>query len=382
MFFNTDPQGNPLATPITNQTINFGWEYVWHCHILSHEEMDMMRPVSLALPPIKPDGLASTFVNVLDKNGKVVGQNVKLTWNDNSITETRFVVKRTTDGTTWTTVATVPQPLGNGNTHGVLTYTDTTSNGTTAYKYQVVAENVVGYGSGMPSMTVSSTTAVLGVNAPTAPTGLTAAIAGTSAAPRVNLTWQDTATTESRFIVQRSTDNGATFTQLATVGPRTGTGSVTYADSTVALNSSYVYRVAADNVAGTSAWSHERDRCRCCSGGTLDPDRGCGTRRFAGAGDHHLVGRTSGDELRHPAKPGRHVRHRCHEHHCRRGHHVHDRQHQPYRQLVLPDGCGERPRPVRMVGHADGDSGSLTEAPPRPPPRPPAGVGEPLARGR
>ena len=23
--------------------VNFGWEYVWHCHILSHEEMDMMR---------------------------------------------------------------------------------------------------------------------------------------------------------------------------------------------------------------------------------------------------------------------------------------------------------------------------------------------------
>ena len=256
MFFNTDPQGNPLATPITNQTINFGWEYVWHCHILSHEEMDMMRPVSLALPPIKPDGLASSFVNVLDKNGKVVGQNVKLTWNDNSITETRFVIKRTTDGTTWTTVTTVPQPLGNTNTHGVRTYTDTTSNGTTAYKYQVVAENVVGYGSGMPTMTVSSTTAVIGVNVPTAPTGLAATLAGTAAAPRVNLTWQDTATTEARFIVQRSADNGATFTQLATVAPKAGTGAVTYADTTVALNSSYVYRVAADNVAGTSAWSN------------------------------------------------------------------------------------------------------------------------------
>jgi len=24
---------------------NFGWEYVWHCHILSHEENDMMRAV-------------------------------------------------------------------------------------------------------------------------------------------------------------------------------------------------------------------------------------------------------------------------------------------------------------------------------------------------
>ena len=105
-------------------------------------------------------------------------------------------------------------------------------------------------------MTVSSTTAVIGVNAPTAPTGLAATLAGTGAAPRVNLTWQDTATTEARFIVQRSADNGATFTQLATVAPKAGTGPVTYADTTVALNSSYVYRVAADNVAGTSAWSN------------------------------------------------------------------------------------------------------------------------------
>ena len=31
---------------------------------------------------------------------------------------------------------------------------------------------------------------------------------------------------------------------------------MTYTDSTAALNSTYVYRVAADNVAGTSAWSN------------------------------------------------------------------------------------------------------------------------------
>ena len=112
-FFNTDPQGNPLTTPITNQTINFGWEYVWHCHILSHEEMDMMRPVSLALPPIKPDGLASLRQRARQE-GKVVGRHVKLTWNDNSITETPFVVQRTTNGTTWTTVDHRAAALGNG----------------------------------------------------------------------------------------------------------------------------------------------------------------------------------------------------------------------------------------------------------------------------
>ncbi len=30
---------------------NFGWEYVWHCHILSHEENDMMRAMGFAVPP-------------------------------------------------------------------------------------------------------------------------------------------------------------------------------------------------------------------------------------------------------------------------------------------------------------------------------------------
>jgi FtsP/CotA-like multicopper oxidase with cupredoxin domain len=251
MFFNTDPQGNPLATPITNQKVNFGWEYVWHCHILSHEEMDMMRPVSLALPPIKPDGLKATVV------GSGGSARFELTWTDNSITETRFVIQRSTDGTTYATVGTLDQPLGAGNTHGTRTFRDGSSNRNGVYKYRVVAENTVGYGSGMPSMTVSSTSDALGVNGPGAPTSLTAAVTGTSTAPRVNLTWQDTATNEARFILQRSADGGATFTQLTTVPARTGTGTVTFTDSTnVTVNSSYVYRVAAENVAGTSAWSN------------------------------------------------------------------------------------------------------------------------------
>ena len=55
-FNNTDANGNPTA-PIINEFVNFGWEYVWHCHILSHEEMDMMRPVSVAMPPRAPDTL-------------------------------------------------------------------------------------------------------------------------------------------------------------------------------------------------------------------------------------------------------------------------------------------------------------------------------------
>ncbi len=35
--------GTPLN--VTNVVTDFGWEYVWHCHLLGHEENDMMRPL-------------------------------------------------------------------------------------------------------------------------------------------------------------------------------------------------------------------------------------------------------------------------------------------------------------------------------------------------
>jgi FtsP/CotA-like multicopper oxidase with cupredoxin domain len=53
-FSNIDPYtGNPITT--INTIYNFGWEYVWHCHLLGHEENDMMRPIKFvgnAIPQI------------------------------------------------------------------------------------------------------------------------------------------------------------------------------------------------------------------------------------------------------------------------------------------------------------------------------------------
>ncbi|MBJ6725979.1 fibronectin type III domain-containing protein [Geomesophilobacter sediminis] len=50
-FTGVDPLTNNPIT-VTNQLTNFGWEYVWHCHILGHEENDMMRPVVFLAPSI------------------------------------------------------------------------------------------------------------------------------------------------------------------------------------------------------------------------------------------------------------------------------------------------------------------------------------------
>ena len=73
-FNNTDVAGNPMATPISNEITDFGWEYVFHCHILSHEEMDMMRPVTVHVPrafptppvAVGPPGTATWYLKWTD----------------------------------------------------------------------------------------------------------------------------------------------------------------------------------------------------------------------------------------------------------------------------------------------------------------------------
>ena len=94
------PNGDPID--VYNHYANFGAEYVYHCHILSHEEMDMMRPVLLAYPPTKPSA------PTIDASGLV-------SWTDNSYSETQFVVQMSTDGgASWTDVGTVPTLFKDG----------------------------------------------------------------------------------------------------------------------------------------------------------------------------------------------------------------------------------------------------------------------------
>ncbi|MDD2582419.1 MAG: multicopper oxidase domain-containing protein, partial [Desulfuromonadaceae bacterium] len=111
MGFNSVDWTTGLArTPVvTNIMYNFGWEYVWHCHILSHEEMDMMRPIVVNyIATIPPAFTAKATSN---------GGNVDITWNDptpviatdystfgNSANEVGFNVYRSINGTDFTKV--------------------------------------------------------------------------------------------------------------------------------------------------------------------------------------------------------------------------------------------------------------------------------------
>ncbi len=165
-FNNTNTLGNPIA-PISNDVTDFDWEYVFHCHILSHEEMDMMRPVTVQAPwttPLAPTGLTFT-------RGSVI-----LNWVDNTPVDYK-------DPVSW------GNPAGGGGTNPAqeigfdvwrapvsgpgagdfvdiadvpanrTTYTDTTSTWvpTMTYDYKVTARNEAG---SSPASNVATATGV------------------------------------------------------------------------------------------------------------------------------------------------------------------------------------------------------------------------------
>ena len=246
-FNSVDPQGVGTA-PITNRVVNFGWEYVIHCHILSHEEMDMMRPVSVAIPPNKATGLDSSVA------GAGNNRRLTLTWQDNSINETSFLVQKTLDGTTWADVGTVDSPLEKPNVHGPRSLTDPARfDPHVAVRYRVVARNTVGYGAEFPSMTVKSVSDALTIGtAPAEPRSLTATVQN---GPRTYLAWTDAASNESGFVVERSADGGP-FTEIATAPARPGTGAASFVDTNLTPGRTYAYRVAAVNAVDRSQYTN------------------------------------------------------------------------------------------------------------------------------
>jgi hypothetical protein len=210
--------------------------------------MDMMRPVSIVLPPKQPDGLATSIVSIA-KNGK--SGVVKVSWNDNSVADTAYVVQRMNGTGSWVDLTTIQVPLTQQpNYTGPMFYNDTTWLPAGVYQYRVIARNTVGYGGQFPSMTAESMSGIVAGPIPD-PTGLTATL---QAGPRISLSWTDNALNESGFVIQRAVNGGA-FAAIATPGPKSNTGTVTYVDTGILPATSYQYRVAAVNAAGQSGWA-------------------------------------------------------------------------------------------------------------------------------
>jgi FtsP/CotA-like multicopper oxidase with cupredoxin domain len=137
-----DANGNPVT--IVNDYYNFGWEYVWHCHLLSHEEMDMMRPMQF--------NAARALAGAPFLNAVLNGAQVELTWTDatpvgdpatlgNPANEVGFRIERAVTGPGG--VPGVYIPLGTAPANST-TFVDTTLNPLVGYTYRVVAFNAAG----------------------------------------------------------------------------------------------------------------------------------------------------------------------------------------------------------------------------------------------
>ncbi len=241
-----DPSGEPVQ--IFNHFINFGWEYVWHCHILSHEEMDMMRPQVVGVRPKAPSNL------VARPSGTGINRQVSLTWVDNSLNETHFTVQRATSSAgPWTTLVVLP-----ANT---TTYVNLIGDTTQTYSYRVFASNTVGdtavYAAsiGFPNETMDSTFSNIATQLPAAPTNLTTTVIRIGSRIRIRLNWVDNANNETGFTIQRATSLNFTTGLVST---NVGANTTTFTTGDLAGNTTYFFRVRAYNQSGVSAWSNIR----------------------------------------------------------------------------------------------------------------------------
>jgi FtsP/CotA-like multicopper oxidase with cupredoxin domain len=243
-----DTIGEPID--IYNHYVNFGWEYTWHCHILAHEEMDMMRPIAVAFPPRAPSYLVA-FKQ---------GTRATLMWTDNSLSETGFTIQRANDANFATGVVTFTVGAN------VKTYVDTTIRNNRNYYYRVQANNLVGDtwdyanpninegAAGFPTIQADSAwtnTAMVGTGTPpAAPSNLVATAVTRN---NVTLAWTDNSNNEDGFLIQRAANSG--FSQNV-VYIAVGVNVNTYTDTTVAPDTRYYYRVLAFSGTGNSAWSN------------------------------------------------------------------------------------------------------------------------------
>ena len=131
-----DPVANPVQ--VFNHLVNFGWEYVYHCHLLAHEEMDMMHGVIFVPEDLPPPDAPANMAASWD------GVQMNLSWTDESADESHWVIQRAADlAGPWTDIDIVPTATGTG-VGDPITYVDTTVEQGTTYYYRVLASNIIG----------------------------------------------------------------------------------------------------------------------------------------------------------------------------------------------------------------------------------------------
>jgi titin len=169
---------------------------------------------------------------------------IGLSWADNSNNEDNFLIERAPDAGgvpgTFVEIASVGA--------GVTAYNNTGLAPDTRYWYRVRAANEVG--NSAYSNQASATTLDV---APATPSGLVAQAISSS---RIDLTWNDNASNETDYQLERAPDvsgTPGTFAPIATLGAN----ATSYSNTGLNGSTRYWYRVRATNGVGPSAYSNQ-----------------------------------------------------------------------------------------------------------------------------
>ena len=160
---------------------------------------------------------------------------IQLDWTvpaNNGFAITTYAVERSTDGINWSPLVAI-----NANT-----YQDTGLTNSATYYYKVTAVNQIG------NSAFSAPVSVIAGDVPSQVTGLTAT---TTSNTSIDLAWtapNDNGYAISGYMIERSTDNGVTWSTLVA---DTQSSAVAYSDTGLTTGSYYTYKISAINSLGT-----------------------------------------------------------------------------------------------------------------------------------
>lgn len=196
--------------------------------ILLHPYIDCPAPPVLQVPEA-PSQFASTAQT---KNS------ITLSWVDNATNEQGFSIWRSSNSSE--NFIEIAKPSANKTI-----FTDKNLTPSTTYYYQIRAFN--GAGVSEFSSVISATTRALEL--PAAPTGLIASHIDYESA---TLIWKDNASNETGFELLRmlSVNNSEVYQVIIPAG------TTSFTDTTLTMNTSYLYQIRTRNNDGSSAWSN------------------------------------------------------------------------------------------------------------------------------
>jgi hypothetical protein len=181
-------------------------------------------------PPVAPVNLTASAVS---------SSQINLSWTDNASDEAGFRIERSPDGIAFAEIVTVGA--------NVTSYANTGLTAATRYWYRIRAYN----NTGTSSYTGPASATTLAASPPQTPAAPTALI-GAKKGGQIALSWTDTSNNETGFAIQRSTDDGKSYKQIATVAANVAT----YVDTSPGRSKFVSYRVRAFNAVGNSAFSN------------------------------------------------------------------------------------------------------------------------------